>query len=313
MSGRTNNEYRRRMVRCMMAALAVHLVLLAVPAGCPRNAQGIGAATVEEEPLRLTLREAKDKPLRLIESGAPADVPVNPETDLISERNSKAQDLSDVEGTRPAPHVPTPAESDELRMPDPSPEPSAQVAPQPQPSAEKAAVEPEPQESTPEEESIQAVEEPSPQEPEPVPEAAEPERMQMAKADPQDMPTEEGQTRGRVDGGVKGQGFLSFEAMESEFAPYLREVRGRVERRWKALIQLRYSGSSATRAVIDCAIDSDGRLVHVSVVEPGDSASYAGLCKEAIEKAGPFPPFPFKVPEVYRNKDLEIRWTFSFL
>jgi hypothetical protein len=108
-------------------------------------------------------------------------------------------------------------------------------------------------------------------------------------------------------------GFLSFEAMESEFAPYLRDVRNRVERRWKALIQLRYSGSSTTKAVLDCAIDSKGRLVHVTVVEPGDSASYAGLCKEAIERAGPFPPFPFEVPAVYRNKNLEIRWTFSFL
>ncbi len=305
-------EYRKRMMRCVMAALVVHLVLLAAPSGCPKNTTGIGAATVDEQPLVLTFKEP-DKPQRLIESGAPADTPVNPATDLISERASKAQDQSDVEGTRPAPYVPTPSESDEMRTPKPSPKPPAPADQPRQPAPQNRVLEPEPDKPTPPKQAVQAIKEPSPPKPEAAPEQTEPERIQMAKAEPSDAPAEEGQTRGRVDGGVKGEGFLSFEAMESDFAPYLREVRNRVERRWKALIQLRYSGSSTTKAVVDCAIDSSGRLVHVHVVEAGDSASYAGLCKEAIEEAGPFPPFPFKVPEVYRDKNLEIRWTFSFL
>jgi hypothetical protein len=41
--------------------------------------------------------------------------------------------------------------------------------------------------------------------------------------------------------------------------------------------------------------------------------TYAPLCREAIEKAAPFSAFPFKVPEIYRDENLEIRWTFSFL
>ena len=304
-------EYRKRMSRCVMAALAVHLVLFAVLASNPRRMDGIGAST-NEEPLVLTFKQP-DKPMRLIESGAPADVPVDPATDLISERNSKAQDMSDVEGTRPAPYVPTPADADEMRTPEPSPEPPKPAPEAAKPAPAKSPVDPPPSEKAPSDQALLATEKPAAEQPETAPEEAEPERVQLAKADPNDLPAEPGQTRGRVDGGVKGKGFLSFEAMESEFAPYLREVRNRVERRWKALIQLRYSGSSATKAVLDCAIDPKGRLVAVSVVEPGNSASYAGLCKEAIERAGPFPPFPFDVPPVYRNKNLEIRWTFSFL
>lgn len=304
-------DYRQRMARCIAAALVVHVVLFAVPSGCPQRKDQIGATTVDE-PLVLTLKQP-EKPLRLIESGAATDEPVDPATDLISERNSKAQDMSDVEGSRIAPYVPTPSQSDELRMPDPSPEPPNPVQPESEPAKQAPSTEPQPPkeaESTPD---LQITPEPAAPEPEPAPEDVEPERTLLAKADPSDQPAEAGQVRGRVDGGVKGKGFLSFEAMESEFAPYLREVRNRVERRWKSLIQLRYSGSSTTRAVIDCAIDSNGQLVHVTVVEAGDSASYAGLCKEAIERAGPFPPFPFDVPQVYRSKNLEIRWTFSFL
>lgn len=303
-------SYRKRMTRCILAAAVVHAVCFALPSGCPRKDHGIGAATVTKEPLVLTFKEP-ERPLRLIESGAPAEEPVDSATDLISERNSKAQDLSDVKGTRPAPYVPNPAESDELRMPNPSPEPPQPAQPTAPPEQRAPKVEPEPPAAS--EPDLQAVEDPPA--PEPEAEAGEtmPERVQLAKADATDPPAAEGQTRGRVDGGVKGKGFLSFEAMESEFAPYLREVRDRVERRWKALIQLRYSGSSTTRAVLDCAIDPNGHLVHVTVVEAGESASYAGLCKEAIERAGPFPPFPFEVPQMYRSKNLEIRWTFSFL
>lgn len=309
-------DYRRRMTRCFAVALVIHLVVLALPAGCPRTWDGTGAAAARQ-PLVLSMKQP-ERPVRLIESGAPATEPVDPNTDLISEQASKAQDMSDVIGERNAPFVPKAAESDEMRQPGPAPEPAAPPqevqapeAPPAEPSAESAP----PASSEKDDAARAAAQAPaSAPAPEVAPQAAEGERIQIAKAEaPQAPQPEQGQTRGRVDGGVKNKGFLSFEAMESDFAPYLREVRNRVERRWKSLIQLRYSGSSTTKAVVDCAIGPDGKLVSVAVVEPGESASYAGLCKEAIERAGPFPPFPFKVPEVYRNQNLEIRWTFSFL
>ncbi|MCC6488346.1 MAG: TonB C-terminal domain-containing protein [Candidatus Hydrogenedentes bacterium] len=312
-------DYRRRMRRCFAVALALHLVVLALPAGCPRTWDGTGAA-IARQPLVLSMKQ-KEKPVRLIEAGAPATEPVDPNTDLISEQASKAQDMSDVIGERNAPFVPKAAESDELRQPGPAPEPAAppqEVKAPAEPPAESPPAKP-PAESAPpagpeKDDAVRMAAQAAPAAPAPAPEAAEAERVQIAKAEPPQAPQpEQGQTRGRVDGGVKNKGFLSFEAMESDFAPYLREVRNRVERRWKSLIQLRYSGSSTTKAVVDCASGPDGKLVSVAVVEPGESASYAGLCKEAIERAGPFPPFPFKVPDVYRNQNLEIRWTFSFL
>jgi hypothetical protein len=89
-------------------------------------------------------------------------------------------------------------------------------------------------------------------------------------------------------------------------------VRNTVERRWKSLM-INYSGARTTNAVIDCSIGPDGRLVRVEIVEAGDSATYAALCKRAIQDAGPFKPFPFRVPAIYSEETLDIRWTFSFL
>lgn len=123
-----------------------------------------------------------------------------------------------------------------------------------------------------------------------------------------------GKFRGSVEGDVaEGKGFQAFEAMKSEVAPYMMEIRRRVERHWRAAMTLKYSGTTPTKAVIDCAISPEGELLYVTIVEPGSSVSFAPICKESIEKAGPFPPFPFKVPDIYRNKNLEIHWTFNFL
>ena len=49
------------------------------------------------------------------------------------------------------------------------------------------------------------------------------------------------------------------------------------------------------------------------MVEPGSSLTYAVLCRQAVEMAAPFGPFPFDVPEIYRNHNLEITWKFSYL
>jgi outer membrane biosynthesis protein TonB len=122
-----------------------------------------------------------------------------------------------------------------------------------------------------------------------------------------------GQARGRVDGGVLNEGFVGFEAMKSDVAPYLKQVRTSVERKWFAAMAFRYQGVSPTKAIVDCAISSDGKLVSVEIRDEGSIPLFAKICKDAIESAAPFPPFPFKVPDMYANKNLEIRWTFNFM
>ena len=120
-------------------------------------------------------------------------------------------------------------------------------------------------------------------------------------------------TRGTIDGGVKNEGFLANEAIRDKVAPYLKSIRSRVERNWQTALHLKYLGTTPTKAVLDCVIGQNGQLISVTIVDPGSATGYAPICKEAIEKAAPFDPFPFQVPEMYRNKNLEIRWTFSFL
>jgi outer membrane biosynthesis protein TonB len=148
---------------------------------------------------------------------------------------------------------------------------------------------------------------------EPAPAAEAPVAPQpSAPAAPQPLADRPEPTEGRFEGNVSNRGFTGFEAMRSDMAPYFLEVRRKVEATWRAVLQVRYSGNEATRCVIDCVIAPDGSLVRAKILEAGDSPTFASLCKMAIERAAPFGPFPVDVPEYYRSRNLEIRWTFSF-
>ncbi len=139
----------------------------------------------------------------------------------------------------------------------------------------------------------------------------------MARADtssppaPQPLPPRE--SKGRLRDQVQNKGFVAFEAMQHEIAPYLQEVRRRVELRWNEMLLTRYSGTQPAEAEIDCAIAPDGTLAYVRVVGKPEDRVYAALCAAALRRAAPFGAFPFEVPAMYRDRNLEIRWTFSFL
>ena len=238
----------------------------------------------------------------------PSDEPVNA-TDLIAEKPSKAADeLDDTPGgpDRGAPRVEKVDRFDrvEIRAPaSPAPRPVHEPVQPPDLRRENVAATP-----PHKEESASLVQDEQGDEHEPAAQS-----VQSQQTPPRAPPLALQEARGRVEGGVKRTGLMSFEAMESEIAPYLKVIRQRVERNWRTALHTRYSGTSRTRAVLDCAIAPDGHIIEVAIVEPGDSATFAPLCKQAIENAGPFDAFPFEVPEVYRSKNLEIRWTFSFL
>lgn len=308
-------------------ALVVHALLLLLPVGYRGNGTLFVLPAPNQQPVVVAL-QPKDGPKRLIAPGAPADASLDPDTDLIAERASKAQDMTpdDTPGNVPdagavgpiddivssapvsaTPVVPIgPSQPAETAQPtSPVPKPDPKEPPRPVPAAR-----PMPILQTPAHEIDQDPAPPISGQTQ-VPQDA---TLQLAKADPPQLTQHTmGKTQSRVEGGVKSLGFLSFEAAQSEFAPYLRDVRDRVERRWKTIMHVRYSGTTTAQAVLDCTITPDGSLDKVSIIEPGNSATFAGLCKQAIEQAGPFGPFPFKVPEVYQNQNIEIRWTFSFL
>jgi len=317
-------DFRIRMRWALVAALVVHACLLFVPMGYRNQGSLFLPPTHDRQPVVVSL-QPRDEPKMLITPGAAAEAPVDSSTNLIAERASKAQDMTPGTGDGITPDAGAVGPIDDI-VSAPAPKPIASEAATPAPPEPAESVAPEPK-VDPNEAPRPAANEAVPPAPKPLervetaePAIPEPEQppsdatIQLAKAEtPQPTQHVMGETQSHVEGGVTSQGFLSFEAKQSEFAPYLRDVRDRVEKRWKAIMHIRYSGASTAQAVVDCAISPDGKLNRVSIVEPGASATFAGLCKQAIEQAGPFGPFPFRVPEVYQNPNIEIRWTFSFL
>jgi len=301
-------EFRRRITLSGVAALLIHVPIMVGFAAMvsPARDATIGLAGTQD-PIVLDLQPPPaQQPRRLIDTAVPADEPVDPDTDLISDRNANASDPSEVEGGRQAPHMERESDFDEIGGPaTPSPKPAS---PPPEQAPQDGSPEPE-QPQVPLDDQILAALEDSSQ----GPREEAPERRQVAQAQPPVPPQQRPAVpRGRLDGGVKDKGFVGFEAHSDEMAPYLKELRRNVEAQWRALLQTRFSGSIATKAVLDCAISPDGRLVHVRIVDPGNSPTYAPICKLAIEKAAPFGAFPIEVPDIYQSKNLEIRWTFSF-
>ncbi len=341
-------RYEKRLTIAIICSAIVHLAVFSGGAYRLRDqhfslSMGSDPVVFSFEPGEPAPPEPPPPPTRsLVDTLAPTNEPVEP-TDLIAEQNSKAQDMADVEGTRPAPFVEKASEFDQLAAPAPVPvapdPPKPAVPPQP-PSPPLSPEQPKPAAVPPPPEPPKPATAPPPSAPEqsdmaekapakpdgPAQDATKPndamQPFQVAQAggapQPGGLPTlpsplPVGDVRGRVDGGVKGEGFTSFEAMADEIAPYLKEIRNRVERNWRSALQFRYTGTSPTKAVLDCAINPEGQVVSATIIESGSSPTYAALCKEAVEKAGPFGPFPFQVPDMYRSKNLEIRWTFSFL
>jgi len=328
MSRREPDNYARRMARAGVAAALIHAAVMVFfgVMGALTPAAAIGPAD-SDEPLVLNLQPDRESARNFVDTAVPAEDEVRPDTDLISDKASKASDVEDSEGERLAPRLERVSDVDDLAGPM-TPAPSA--PPQPA-SPEAAPVEPQPEPQEPadseevpdETEEIEALTSLARAEHEMPPLADETSgqaRAQMARAQPQPetapaAPPQPhlGVSKSRADGGAEGKGFVGFEALEHELGPYLKQIRDRVERNWRTALEMRFSGSAKTKAVLECAISPQGKLVQVKIVESGDSPTFALVCKQSIEKASPFPPFPFDVPAIYRTQNLEIRWTFSFL
>jgi len=300
MSTREPDNYFRRMVRSTIAAAFIHVVLIMFfgVVGALAPVAAIGPAG-SEEPLVLNLQPDREYARNFIDTAVPADEEVRPDTDLISDKASKASDLEDSEGERPAPRLDRIADVDDLAGPA-TPAPTA--PPQP-PSPEAVSVEPKPDprepadsEEVPEEsektEALTTLARTEQDMPPLADETAEQvrEKMAQAQAQPEMVPAAPpqphlGMSKSRPDGGAEGKGFVGFEALEHELGPYLKEIRDRVERNWRTALEMRFSGSAKTKAVIECAISPKGELVRVKIVKSGDSPTFALICKQAIEKA----------------------------
>lgn len=314
-------SYSLRVQLAAVASLLIHVALLVFSGVGPPTQ--IAATAGRDEALVFNLveePEAEDA-RRLVESGTPTETP-NPETDLISDQNAKAQDLSDEVGQHPQPFFEEAADFDALGR-------AAEAAVQQDLQLERPETDPLPETPEPLSEDPSPTpsdtgalgaaailaEQAKPAVAPPLPEAV----LTLARQESSDVanpPSAETErpdsNRGRAGGGVEAKGFASFEANEDQLGEYMLEVRRRVGLAWRSALMFRYSGTTPTAAMIECAISPEGELLYARVTDPGDSATYGPLCREALERAAPFAPFPFEVPDIYRSKNLEIRWKFTF-
>jgi len=329
-------NYPQRIRLSAVCSVLINLLLAAGLAAAlfatPRLPPGLGpeqrpepiVLNLQPEPEPERTRQLVDAPLPADE--APEDTPLIAETDTrasevdpgeIEEHGPRPEEVSEFmelaaepEPEPAPPEPPTPEPSPEPEpVPEPRPEPQAVSSPEPAPQPDP---EPAPPVETVPEAPLQAME--TGEDADSAEDLLEP--FDMAQA-PEALPplpdSGASRSRGEVRDTVLGQGIASFDALQDEIAPYLQEIKRRVERRWNGALMTRYSGHMPVEATIDCAIAPDGTVVRVEIVgEPSDRL-YAALCQDAIRGAGPFPPFPFEVPDLYRSQNLEIRWTFSFL
>jgi outer membrane biosynthesis protein TonB len=330
--------YQKRMVTAIAVSLLIHALALGLSGFGSRLYGPGGPSPVPGPPLVVDLQPSQEElATQAVASAAPAQRSPQ-DTNLISDRDSNAQDPQDtVQGKVLAPLDTKSLDSYELGGGTPVPPKSKpeKLAP----PAEKKAKE------SPRRPAAEKIEEKkAPEQAKPTNKHGEkPDAVAMAKADlgqanpaaaeqaaraaeaasgapqPPTLPSGEGpgakpgKFRGSIQGGIMGKGVLGFEAKKDQLAAYLLEVQRRVELKWNMAMGLRYTGTTPTKAVVDCVIGPDGNLVRVDIVKEGNSPTYAPICRESIVNAAPFPKFPFEVPDIYRDKTLEIRWTFNFL
>jgi len=276
--------------------------------------EGMPGAASEPEPVVLNIMPPPQRPNRqLVDTIQPSEE-APAETDLISDANSIAADAELRDGDDPGPRFEEEAALDSVAMAQPAVIPAPVPVPK-KPAPPEARNQDDRAEGPPVSETAALVAPPPKADPEPSPaeKPVEPEAVAQVPAPPAPADDTSATSRGRVHDAVKNVGFTNYEAIQDALAPYMKKVRSQVERRWREALLTRYAGTARTEAEIDCAIAPDGRLISASVVGHPKDRVYAALCREAIERAGPFDPFPFSVPDVYRSKNLEIRWTFSFL
>ncbi len=314
-------NYSRRIVIAFSLSLLAHGALLLL---FWRPVSG-SVETPEPEQRRMIVHLREDAP-RFIETHTPADEPPE-EAAYISTQDARAMDMTADETPEPEEPGPTDLPLDEVdvapRQPVIAPEEVATA-----PSPPFPAHMPPRQDAPPTQKATTTVDDETADRedrfevartallPRPDPPAASPpagpKPMEKPPEEPRDDgPPQEGRTR--VRGRTVTHGMTNFEALRHDLAPYLDQVKKAVERRWIEMLLMRYSGTSPTRAEIFCAIAPDGTLVEASIVGMPKEYLFAGLCRDAVQRAAPFPPFPFQVPDIYRNQNLQITWHFSFL
>lgn len=93
--------------------------------------------------------------------------------------------------------------------------------------------------------------------------------------------------------GITGTGerIVSLETQSSEFAPYLAEVRRRIQRHWRVPAYAREVGLTA-RLVLVFSITPEGNLAQVKVTKSSGTSILDEAAVQAVTDGAPYAPFP---------------------
>jgi len=278
--------------------------------------------------------EPKVKDIEFVIVNKPEQDPINKDTNLRSDRNSRAGGKHDPKRKEADPEPTTST----VKPQKPSPPPKKattkaqeqpKAAPKPTPKAPKVPPRPIPRRQA----SIPKVQAPNPfSTPLPVPK--NPPKQNPTVGGPitsgpigQSAPTSEpapimsAGSSGRntirkspsysIGGGNAGNpspgnpdGRPGVDALkEPDFGPYMRELQRKIKRRWNPP-----RGNKSKRVVLLFKLSKDGRLLDLKVHTASGQPESDRAAVEAVKAAAPFRPLP---PE-YRGDDIDIQFTFDY-
>ncbi len=90
---------------------------------------------------------------------------------------------------------------------------------------------------------------------------------------------------------------------EPDFGPYMRELQRRIKRRWNPP-----RGNESKRVVLLFKVSKDGRLLSLKIHTNSGNQESNNAALQAVKEAAPFRPLP---PE-YRKPDIDIQFTFDY-
>lgn len=90
---------------------------------------------------------------------------------------------------------------------------------------------------------------------------------------------------------------------EPDFGPYMRELQRRIKRNWNPP-----RGNKSKRVVLVFKLGRDGRLLSLKVDAPSGNPESDHAALEAVKASAPFRPLPAE----YRGNDVDIQFTFDY-
>ncbi len=309
-----HQNYFKKMSVYLFFSIVFHLCFLFIMTKIQLNS-GVSPYLPQTRPIRIDFVKPEETRKKLVEVAEPTEE--KPEsTENIAEFNAVASGPEKMKGDIPGPPLPEESNIEKVG----SENKQMQVA-NVNPPTKKEPIKK--QKTTPEKRESPVLDKPESEKTKSELAKQELERkeqeMMIAKEEPKDISQPDylsnalQKHQGKIYNQVKREGILGFEALQDQLAPYLREIQRKVEKYWLHYLLTRYSGTKPTEVVIDCEINSEGKIVRIDIIGKPDDPLFAGICKQALQVSAPFSPFPFKVPDIYRNKNLQIRWTFSFM